>query len=115
MSALTEPESADIPEQDDQHQVIQATASIQSPLLPPVFLKEYGEVISDAPERFMAMLEKENANRRLLARWRTIALFFIGAMLIGSGTYLGGLVGAGFMSVVAIIFAWVFKSGAEES
>ena len=88
---------------------VRQTASIQSPLLPPQLLHEYGELIANAPERFMTMLENEHANRRHLERWRTVGPFALLAMVICAGVYLGGWVGGSVIGAVTAIGAWLYR------
>ncbi len=73
--------------------------SFAGPLPHPSLLESYGRVLENAPERILAMAEKEAANRQGIERWivkgdvirsivGVIFAFIIGISTLGLGAYL---------------------------
>lgn len=93
-----------------QETLVQVEGRISSPLLPPAILRAYGDVISNAPERFMVMLEKENSHRRFVQTLQLVGGIGLGGGLLTTCVLLGGYPGGLLGSVVVAVGGWLFYS-----
>ncbi|HEY6329129.1 MAG TPA: DUF2335 domain-containing protein [Blastocatellia bacterium] len=94
------------------------SVTFAGPIPPPELLKKYAETIPNAPERILAMAERQSAHRERMERWKVILAFlgvlfaliitlvslYLGYSLIRAdhdigGTVIGGLGLSGLVGV----------------
>lgn len=77
---------------------------VQSPLLPPHVLAQYGDVVDDLPSRLVQWTEQESQHRRDMERraFEEVRVLRLRGQAIGAGVAVLGLLVAGYVAVAGM-------------